>query len=102
MPLRMICCLVSHSPQPMIRLCSVYVRILPVEDGQLGRVLIMFSWLPQCDAGRRAVSPPPGRVTRTVEAARLGTATLLRDDRILRIMIVRNAVPPAFVEWAER
>ncbi len=38
----------------------------------------------------------------TVEAARLGTATLLRDDRILRVMIVRNEIPPAFVEWAER
>ena len=38
----------------------------------------------------------------TLEAARLGTATLLRDDRILRVMIVRNEVPPAFVEWAER
>jgi hypothetical protein len=38
----------------------------------------------------------------TVEAARLGTTTLLRDDRILRVMIVRNEIPPAFVEWAER
>jgi hypothetical protein len=38
----------------------------------------------------------------TVAAARLGTATLLRDDRVLRVMIVRNEVPPAFVEWAER
>jgi hypothetical protein len=38
----------------------------------------------------------------TVEAARIGTATLLRDARILRVMIVRNEVPPAFVEWAER
>ena len=38
----------------------------------------------------------------TIEAARLGTATLLRDDRILRVMIVRNEVPPAFVEWTER
>jgi hypothetical protein len=38
----------------------------------------------------------------SIEAARLGTATLLRDDRILRVMIVRNEVPPAFVEWAER
>jgi hypothetical protein len=38
----------------------------------------------------------------TVEAARLGTAALLRDDRILRTMIVRNDVPPAFVEWVER
>jgi hypothetical protein len=38
----------------------------------------------------------------TVEAARLGTGVLLRNDRILRVMIVRNEVPPAFVEWAER
>jgi hypothetical protein len=38
----------------------------------------------------------------TVEAARLGIATLLRDDRILRVMIVRNEIPPAFVEWVER
>ena len=38
----------------------------------------------------------------TVEAARLGTSTLLRDDRILRVMIVRNEIPPAVVEWAER
>ncbi len=38
----------------------------------------------------------------TLEAARLGTATLLREDRILRVMIVRNEIPFAFVEWAER
>jgi hypothetical protein len=38
----------------------------------------------------------------TVAAARLGTAALFRDDRILRVMIVRNEVPPAFVEWVER
>ncbi len=38
----------------------------------------------------------------TIEAARLGTVTLLSDDRILRVMIVRNEIPPAFVEWAER
>jgi len=38
----------------------------------------------------------------TLAAARVGTATLLRDDRILRVMIVRNEIPPAFVEWVER
>jgi hypothetical protein len=38
----------------------------------------------------------------TLEAARAGTAILLRDDRILRVAIVRNEIPPAFVEWAER
>jgi hypothetical protein len=38
----------------------------------------------------------------TVESARLGTAILLRDDRVLRVMVVRNEIPFAFVEWAER
>lgn len=38
----------------------------------------------------------------TLEAARVGTATLLRDDRVLRVMIVRNEIPPAYVEWVER
>jgi hypothetical protein len=38
----------------------------------------------------------------TVEAARVGTTVLLRDERILRVMIVRNEIPPAFVEWVER
>ncbi len=38
----------------------------------------------------------------TIEAARVGSVALLRDDRILRVMIVRNEIPPAYVEWAER
>jgi hypothetical protein len=38
----------------------------------------------------------------TMAAARLGTVALLRDDRVLRVMIVRNEIPPAFVEWVER
>ena len=37
-----------------------------------------------------------------IAAARIGAAELLRDDRVLRVMVVRNEVPPAFVEWAER
>jgi hypothetical protein len=38
----------------------------------------------------------------TLEAARAGVTSLLRDDRILRVMIVRNEIPAAFVEWVER
>jgi hypothetical protein len=36
-----------------------------------------------------------------VEKARAGAAELLRDDRVLRVMVVRNELP-AFVEWVER
>ena len=38
----------------------------------------------------------------SLDAARLGTAALLRDDRVLRVMIVRNQIPATFVEWVER
>jgi hypothetical protein len=38
----------------------------------------------------------------TIESARQSSSTVLRDDRVLRLAIVRNEVPPAFVEWAER
>jgi hypothetical protein len=38
----------------------------------------------------------------SVEAARAGAAELLREDRVLRIMVVRDEIPQAFVEWLER
>ena len=38
----------------------------------------------------------------TVEAARAGAATLYSNDRVLRVMVVRNEIPPSFVEWRDR
>ena len=38
----------------------------------------------------------------TLEAARAGVTSLLRDDRVLRVMVVRNEIPMTFVEWSER
>lgn len=38
----------------------------------------------------------------TIEAARIGASELLREDRILRVMVVRNEIPQTFVEWLER
>jgi hypothetical protein len=38
----------------------------------------------------------------SIEAAREGAAELLREDRVLRVMIVRNDIPQVFVEWLER
>ena len=38
----------------------------------------------------------------TVELARAGGVELLREDRVLRVMIVRNEIPQAFVEWMDR
>jgi hypothetical protein len=38
----------------------------------------------------------------TIEAAQVGAAALLREDRILRVTVVRNEIPQTFVEWLER
>ena len=38
----------------------------------------------------------------TIETARAGAMELLREDRVLRVMVVRNEIPLAFVEWQER
>jgi hypothetical protein len=38
----------------------------------------------------------------SIEDARAGAAELLREDRILRVMVVRNEIPQTFIEWLER
>jgi hypothetical protein len=38
----------------------------------------------------------------SITSARLGAADLLREDRILKVMIVRNELPGGFVEWVDR
>lgn len=37
-----------------------------------------------------------------VDDARLAAQELLRDDRVLRVMIAQNSIPPSYVEWVER
>jgi len=39
---------------------------------------------------------------RTIESARAGASALLREDRVLRVMIVQDEIPQTFVEWAGR
>jgi hypothetical protein len=38
----------------------------------------------------------------SLETARTGAAELLKEDRVLRVMIVRNEIQGAVVEWIER
>jgi hypothetical protein len=53
---------------------------------------------------RGSASGMPLAVARyaVLETARAGAVELLRDERVVRVMVVRNEVPPAFVEWVER
>lgn len=36
----------------------------------------------------------------TIEAAREGAVTALREERVQRVMIVRDGCPETFVEWS--
>ena len=38
----------------------------------------------------------------TIEAARVGAAELLREERILKVMIVRNEIAGGYLEWIDR
>jgi hypothetical protein len=38
----------------------------------------------------------------TIDTARAGAATLLREERVQRAMIVRDQAPSGFVEWRDR
>ena len=67
-----------------------------------GAVHAMFKLIPTMRRGSATGIAEVWARYPTIAAARLGIATLLRDDRILRVMIVRNEVPPAFVAWVER
>jgi hypothetical protein len=62
----------------------------------------MFKLIPTTRRGSASNLAPAWARYPTIEAARVGVTALLRDDRVLRVMIVRNEIPPAFVEWLER
>jgi hypothetical protein len=47
----------------------------------------------RCQASSRYVS---------VEAAHAGANELLREDRVLRVVVERNPIPQSFVEWLTR
>ena len=38
----------------------------------------------------------------TIDAARASVRGMYSDDRVLRVLIVTDEVPPRFVEWVER
>jgi len=62
----------------------------------------MFRLVPTMRRGSASGMPQAWARYPSVEAARLGAAELLKEDRVLRVMVVRNEIPLTFVEWLER
>jgi hypothetical protein len=50
---------------------------------------------------RGSASPFPQTWSRypSIESARAAATALLREERVQRVMIVRNGLVPSFVEW---
>ena len=62
----------------------------------------MFRLIPTMRRGSASALPQAAAQYPSIKDARLGAAELLREDRILKIMIVRNEFPGGFVEWIDR
>ena len=62
----------------------------------------MFRLVATMRRGSATALPQAAAQYASIKDARLGAAELLREDRILKIMIVRNEFPGGFVEWIER
>jgi hypothetical protein len=62
----------------------------------------MFRLVPTMRRGSASGMPQAWARYASVEAARTGAAELLKEDRVLRVMVVRNEIPLAYVEWLER
>ena len=62
----------------------------------------MFRLIPTMKRGSATGLPQASAHYKTIEAARQGAGELLREDRILKVMIVRNEIPGGYVEWIDR
>jgi hypothetical protein len=62
----------------------------------------MFRLVPTMRRGSASGMPQAWARYASVEAARAGGAELLKEDRVLRVMIVRNEIPMVYVEWLEQ
>ena len=62
----------------------------------------MFRLIATMRRGSATTLPEASARYGTIQDARSGAAELLREDRILKVMIVRNESPGGFVEWIDR
>lgn len=62
----------------------------------------MYRLIPTMRRGSATSLPQASAHYPSIEAARLGAAELLREERILKVMVVRNEIPGGYVEWIDR
>jgi hypothetical protein len=62
----------------------------------------MFRLITTVKRGSASTLPPTWLCYPTIEEARAAAAAILREDRVQRVMIVRDGSPGQFVEWRDR
>ena len=62
----------------------------------------MFRLVTTMRRGSASGMPQASARYASIETARAGAAELLREERVLRVMVVRNEVPGAYVEWCDK
>lgn len=62
----------------------------------------MFRLVATMRRGSSTSLPQAAEHYSSIESARTAAAELLREDRILKVMIVKNKFPGGYVEWIDR
>ncbi len=62
----------------------------------------MFSLITTVKRGTASDLAPAWARYPTIEAASTGASALRREERVLRVMVVRDDIAPTFVEWSDR
>ena len=62
----------------------------------------MFRLITTMRRGSSSAMPQAYARYASLETARAGAADLLKEERVLRVMIVHNDMPRNFIEWMER
>ena len=80
--------------------CSIWYSTIRATFGILCQN--MFRLITTVRRGSASNLAPAWARYRTIESARTGANALLREERVQRVMIVRDEIPQTFVEWADR
>ncbi len=71
-------------------------------DGQAADTRTFFRLRAIMRQGTAASLPAVWERYATIDAARAAVRGMYSNDRVLRVLIVTDEVPPRFVEWVER
>ncbi len=66
------------------------------------RHCVMFHLITTVKRGSASSLLPTWLGYLTIDDARTAASALLREERVQRVMIVRDESPPGFVEWRDR